>query len=115
MTALLVVMILAGALAAFVLAPLFRENAGDAERVAQRLSEEQDLASQREMALAALRDLEDDRATGKIGDDDYAAMKATLSVRAVEILKRLDALTAPGRPMSVPPAPVADPGSDADR
>jgi hypothetical protein len=76
----------------FVLAPLFRKDAAQAERVASALSEAQELQSQREMALAALRDLEEDRATGKIGDADYAELKTKLQVRAIEILKRLDAI-----------------------
>lgn len=100
---------LAVAAAAFVLAPLFRDDAAQAERVAGKLSEEQELASQREMALAGLRDLEEDRATGKIGDADYADLKARLSTRAVEILKRLDEIRETG-PRSVPSPPL-EPGS----
>lgn len=92
MTTVLLVVMLAGAVAAFVLAPLFRDDAAEAERVAGALSEAQDLQSQREMALAALRDLEDDRQTGKIGDEDYADLKNRLSTRAVDVLERLDRL-----------------------
>lgn len=92
MTTVLLVVMLASAVGAFVLAPLFRPDAAEAERVAGRLSEAQDLQSQREMALAALRDLEDDRQTGKIGDADYAELKARLSARAVDVLERLDRL-----------------------
>jgi hypothetical protein len=80
------------AAAAWVLAPLFREDAASAERVASALSEAEELESQREMALSALRDLEDDRATGKIGDADYEALKSRLTARTVEILRRIDAL-----------------------
>ena len=85
-------LLLGAAAAAFVLAPLFRKDAGAEERRASAAGEEEDLLSQREMALAALRDLEDDRATGKIGPQDYDESRATLLARAVEILKRLDAL-----------------------
>ncbi|HUC43795.1 MAG TPA: hypothetical protein VMR65_07150, partial [Candidatus Sulfotelmatobacter sp.] len=63
-------------------------------RVAQRVSEEEDLHAQNAMALSALRDLEEDRATGKIGDDDYAEIKAALEQRAVDLMKRIDALPA---------------------
>lgn len=101
----LVVFGLAAAAAAFVIAPLFRPGAAEAERVARSLSEAQDLDSQREMALAALRDLEDDHATGKIGESDYLELKGRLSARAVDILRRIDELEAPARP-----APVPDPG-----
>jgi hypothetical protein len=105
----LAVVALACAAAAFVLAPLFRADAAQSERVASKLSEEQDLNSQREMALAALRDLEEDRATGKIGDADYDDLKARLSNRAVAVLKRLDEISRLG-PRPVPPPPH-EPGS----
>ena len=90
--------VLASAAAAWIIAPLFRADAAEAERIASSLSEAQDLESRREMALAALRDLEDDRATGKIGDADYESLKVRLSAQAVEVLKRIEALepAAPG-------------------
>ena len=107
MTASLMVAILLGlAAAAFVLAPLFRKDAAEAERVASALSEAEELHSQREMALTALRDLEDDRATGKIDDRDYAEMKARLEGRAVEILERIDAA---GDPTAPPPLRAVTP------
>jgi cytochrome c-type biogenesis protein CcmI len=90
----LVVILVAAATVVWVLAPLFRTDAAEAERVAVALSEVEDLYSQREMALGALKDLEDDRATGKIGDADYADLKDRYSRRAVEILRRLDELEA---------------------
>jgi hypothetical protein len=96
------------AAAAYVLAPLFRKDAAEAERVASALSEAQELHSQREMALTALRDLEEDRATGKIDDKDYADLKARLEGRAVEILKRIDAL---GDPEAPPPLHAVPPKS----
>jgi hypothetical protein len=88
---------LALAVAAVVLAPLFRPDAQERERVSNVLSAEQDLSTRHAMALAALRDLEDDRATGKIGDADYAALKARLETRAVELMKSLDGLAAERR------------------
>ena len=92
MIAVLAIVTLALTVAAVVLAPLFRPDAQEAERVANVLSAEQDLTTRHAMALAALRDLEDDRATGKIGDADYAAMEAQLSSRAVALMKSLDEL-----------------------
>lgn len=89
--------ILALVVAFVVLAPLFRPGAQDAERVANAMSAEQDIAARHAMALAALRDLEDDRATGKIGDADYAALRARLESRAVELMKSLDGLAATRR------------------
>ena len=92
MIAAVVIAALALAAAVFVLGPLFRPDAREAERVAAKISAEQELSAQRAMALAALRDLDEDRATGKIGDADYAEMKERLSAQAVDLMKRLDAL-----------------------
>jgi len=80
--------------AVVVLAPLFRPDAQEAERVSSALSVEQDLSTRHAMALAALRDLEDDRQTGKIGDADYADLRAKLEARAIELMKGLDGLAA---------------------
>jgi len=85
---------LALAVAAVVLAPLFREDALEAERVSANISMEQDLTTRHAMALAALRDLEDDRQTGKIGDADYEALQEKLSAQAIDLMKSLDALAA---------------------
>jgi hypothetical protein len=93
-TALVAIAGLALAAAAFVLAPLFRADAREAERVSRAMSEEQDLGARHAMALSALRDLEEDRGTGKIGDADYEAMKAKLSAQAIELMKALDAIAA---------------------
>lgn len=89
---------------AFVLVPLFRKDAARAERLAAATSARQELMSQREMVLAALKDLEDDRATDKIDDQDYAQLHARLSSRAVEVMKRLDALEAKAAPQAGPQA-----------
>ena len=83
---------LALAVAFFVLAPLFRPDALQAERVARSLSHEQDVGARHAMALAALRDLEEDRTTGKIGDADYTEMKAKLQETAIRLMKEMDAL-----------------------
>jgi len=88
---------LALTVAVIVLAPLFRPDAQEAERVSSALSVEQDLSTRHAMALAALRDLEDDRQTGKIGDADYAQMRGKLEARAVELMKSLDGLAAERR------------------
>jgi hypothetical protein len=97
MIAAVIVIGLALTVAAVVIAPLFRPDAREAERVANALSTEQDLNTRHAMAVAALRDLEDDRQTGKIGDADYAQMRERLESRAVELMKSLDALAAKRR------------------
>jgi hypothetical protein len=97
MIAAVVVALLAALTAAVVLAPLFKPGALEAERVAARVSAEEDARSRHAMAVAALRDLEEDRQTGKIGDADYATLKASLEARAVTLMKTLDAHAAERR------------------
>jgi len=75
---------------AFVVAPLLRKDAADAERLAAAASEEVEMASQHDMILASLKDLEEDRSTGKITDEDYQGLYAKLTGEAVEVMKRLD-------------------------
>ena len=43
-------------------------------------------------------DLEDDRATDKIGESDYAELHATLTAQAVEVMRSLDDIEAAGQP-----------------
>ena len=62
------------------------------------------------MLLAALKDLEDDRATGKIDQNDYSRLKTELTTETVDIMKQLDAL-AEAREKS---SPVAIPKTKAD-
>jgi len=102
-TGALCALLLAGGAAAFILAPLFRADAAQEERASRLLSNLSDLQSEREMALSALRDLEDDRATGKVSDADYAVLQARYTERAVEVLKKLDEAEAASRgPRPVP-------------
>ncbi len=84
--------LLMAVVAAFVIAPLLRESVEVDERRASRLSRARELYSKRDMLLAALRDLEDDKATDKIADEDYDELKARLSGEAVEVLNQIDAL-----------------------
>jgi hypothetical protein len=95
----------------FVFAPLFRKDAAEAEMLAAASSELRDLRSRKEMLMASLRDLDDDRQTGKIDEQDYEQLKGRLTAQAVEVMKRLDELqpapAAPSGPvpLSVPPGP----------
>lgn len=86
----LVALGLAVGAATFVLVPLFRRDDA-ADGAATATSEIQDLQSRHDMALGALKDLEDDRATAKIDDVDYDALKSKLTAQAVEAMKELDA------------------------
>jgi hypothetical protein len=92
LTAGALVALLAGlAAAAFVVWPLLRGTVREAE-AAPGLGAARELQSQRDMLLAALKDLEDDRATDKLDEADYAELHAKLSEEAVAVLKRLDDL-----------------------
>ncbi|MBV8079217.1 MAG: hypothetical protein JO186_02440 [Actinobacteria bacterium] len=60
------------------------------------------LIEERDQALAALKELEFDHRTGKIGDEDYRALVGPLRRAAAEALRALD------RPQDSPP-PAANP------
>jgi hypothetical protein len=96
--------LLGSAAAVYVLAPLFRNDAALSEYREAATSELVELRSRQEMVLASLKDLEDDRSTGKIGDADHAELEASLTAQAVDLMKRIDALEkrAPGAPTLVP-------------
>lgn len=106
----LLVVLLAAAAVVWILAPLARADAAEVERVARADSEAVELQSRREMVLGALKDLEEDRATDKITDEDYAGLQTKLTAQAVDIMKRIDALDARG-PKRVPPS--SSPGDHA--
>ncbi|HWO90156.1 MAG TPA: zinc ribbon domain-containing protein [Gemmatimonadales bacterium] len=44
----------------------------------------------RDLALAALKEIEFDKATGKLSDDDYDRLKAQYSKEALEVLRELE-------------------------
>jgi len=50
----------------------------------------------KELALAALKEIEFDRATGKLSDTDYRAMLARYTKEAVEALREVEAPAAAG-------------------
>ena len=87
----------------YVAAPLLREDAAEAERIVAANSEAVDLQSRHAMLLGALADLEEDRSTGKLDDADYERLKADLSGKAVDVMKKMDELAA--RPAPPPPGP----------
>lgn len=65
------------------------------------------LAAERDGVLAALQDLEADRAAAKLLDDDFAQQRTELMSRGAAILRRLDEVEA------VPPPAPSDPAADA--
>jgi hypothetical protein len=79
-----------GALA-FIAAPLLRgrlRNRGIREEV-------RDLFHEKNAAILLLRDLDHDRSTGKLDDQDYLEQKAATEARALAVLRRLDEIGAP--------------------
>jgi len=86
------ILLLAAAALAFVLAPLLRREQSDANASDEAaLDSLRELHARQQMLLASLRDLEDDRATDKIGDSDYEELKQRLSAEAIEVMRQLDA------------------------
>lgn len=86
MTALIVGAVIALAALALVLEPLFRS--GPPKRAATPPPRP---VSRADQAVAALREVEFDRETGKLSDPDYAALKAEYTREALEALRAEDA------------------------
>ena len=57
-----------------------------------------ELLEERDRALAALSELEMDHRTGKVSDEDYAALVGPLRARAAAALRALDQPAAPPAP-----------------
>ncbi len=77
----------------FIALPFLREPEAQDDRLAEpsaaarrRLS----LAEERDRALAALKELEFDHRTGKIGDEDYRALVGPLRRQAADALRALE-------------------------
>jgi hypothetical protein len=80
----------------FTLRPLL--EARQTRRVMLTAAPDQELENllfEREATLTAIRDLQFDRAMGKLSEADFAELDARYRARAVAILQRLDALGAP--------------------
>ena len=96
MIALLVGTLLALAAMAYVLAPLFLD-ASVAPSVATVAREERvgDEQERGERAVDALREIEFDRATGKLSDADYAALKTRYTEQALSAMRAQSATASP--------------------
>jgi Double zinc ribbon len=113
----------------FVLRPIFRpEMAGDGNRETADVSEgedpEDDL-SPRAVALRALKEIEFDRATGKLSDGDYDALKTRYTSEAVAALRAesreqgagsgpIHAAPAPRSLLPAPSCPTHGPRPESD-
>lgn len=87
MTALIIGTAIALLAVAFVLVPLFRDDAG-APVSAFRTSAAESLSG--DDAVGALREIEFDRATGKLSDADYDALKTRYTAEAIEAMRAAD-------------------------
>jgi hypothetical protein len=92
MIALVVGALIAVAAVVLVALPFLRERPAD-DRLHAPTPEEElrlGLIEERDHALAALKELEFDHRTGKIGDDDYRTLIGPLRRAAAEALRALD-------------------------
>ncbi|HEY7878498.1 MAG TPA: zinc ribbon domain-containing protein [Gemmatimonadaceae bacterium] len=87
MTTLILGTVLALAALAFVLFPLFRDSSRAEPVFASEPPEETGAAR----AVAALREVEFDRETGKLSDADYTSLKATYTREALAAMRAEDA------------------------
>ncbi len=89
MTALIIGTLIALGAVAFVLVPLFREDHAATPIDTQSTSSRD--ATDGDDAVGALREIEFDRATGKLSDADYAALKSRYTAEALEAMRAADA------------------------
>lgn len=80
--------------AAFVAAPLRRPRAAFDADPAE--AERAELEQRKQAKYREIRDVEADRAAGKLGDEDFGRLNRELRAEAVEILKRIDRLDGRG-------------------
>jgi len=78
----LIMALIVGATGALILWPLLR---GEEEEAADLPA---DRSREKELALAAIRELEFDYATGKISPEDYALLRARYEARALQAITR---------------------------
>jgi hypothetical protein len=93
MTALIVAAVLAVAAVLWVARPFLRDPTPADDRLDEPGAlERRQLAlfEERDRALAALKELEFDHRTGKIGDEDYRALIGPLRRRAADALRALE-------------------------
>jgi hypothetical protein len=99
--------------------PFLREPVAADDRLDALAPEEQErlqLVEERDRVLAALKELEFDHRTGKIGDSDYRSQVGPLRREAATALRRLDRYRTPMTAFETPelpeePAPPPDEGT----
>jgi hypothetical protein len=93
MTWLILGAVIAVAAVVLVALPFLREPAAVDDRLDAPTAEQEErllLLDERDRALAALKELEFDHRTGKIGDEDYRALVGPLRQAAAKALRALD-------------------------
>jgi len=83
-----------------VLEPVLRAATGRVVVAAEPIFSDSDdeddpLAARRDRALAALKEIDFDKATGKLSDEDYERMKSQFTAEALEAIEAADAAKAP--------------------
>lgn len=98
-------LLIAIAAALLVLMPILRPGPAVEPRTPFSEPEDDPLEQRKELALAALKEIEFDRATGKLSEADYQAMLTRYTKEAVEALREVDAAAAAAAtPAAVPAA-----------
>ena len=89
-----VIVLVVLAVSIYLISAPFREERGsrESERTTNRIAE---LEAARDAKYLEIRDAELDLRTGKLSDEDYAAIDRSLRAEAIEIMHALDAV-APG-------------------
>jgi flagellar biosynthesis/type III secretory pathway M-ring protein FliF/YscJ len=78
---------------AIITSPMRRGRAaGEAAHAGEVSPEREELEAARDAKYREIRDAELDHQTGKISDDDFAAVDSVLRSEAIEILRKLDRL-----------------------
>jgi len=108
--AILIGLVVAIAAVLLVLDPILRPERAAA--VPDVEPEEDPKEMKKELALAALKEIEFDRATGKLSDGDYQAMLARYTKEAVEALRAAEAPAAGGGGGNGHGAPATAPAGD---
>jgi hypothetical protein len=108
--------VLAAAAIVLVALPFLRDPATADDTLATPDAERMRLVEERDRALAALKELEFDHRTRKIGDDDYRGVVSPLRQEAAAALRALDRYGPAMEPTPPPdegtpptPAPVPEP------
>ena len=89
--------ILGLAVAALLIAPILRSGTASVSGVDEPEDAEE---TRKGMALSALREIQFDRATGKLSDEDYEELNARYTARALEVLRSEDADAAMAEPVA---------------